>query len=174
MVYPRVRTVQSCLTSSLMTWGMRQGPHHVCWCHQTGMDGWNTSGTSTATSWTSANGSVKPCTRVFLARKRILSSLWSFCQKLHSSVAHAEGWGKALFPLIAVGGGSSPSPLLIVLWFHLDCTQLLWHTHKDNVAQQFQGTWCPMSQTGSKQERKKLKHWQHDAHLSKPLLHIFS
>lgn len=69
-----------------------------------------------------------------------------------------SSWEVAALPSAALA--------LSVQWFHLgalDCRRLLWHTHKDNVSSPFQGTWCPMTQRGSKQERKKLKHWQHDA-----------
>lgn len=51
---------------------------------------------------------VQSPTQAFsVARKRTLSSLRPFCLKLCSSVTSAEGQGN-LFPLIPVGGGSSP------------------------------------------------------------------
>lgn len=73
-------------------------PHHVCWCHQPGMNGWNTSGTSTGTSWTSAKGSAKPCTRFFVARKRTLSSLRAFLSEALQLSYSCRGIGEISVP----------------------------------------------------------------------------
>lgn len=123
-VYPRLRTVQSCLTSPLIRWCGRvpsprllMSPNWDEWLkHQ-----WDLNRNLT----NCCKGKCKALHKLFfVARKRTLFSSW--CRGTGAiSVPSPSGssWGWLLSPALLW--------LLTVLWFHLaalDCTQPLWHT----------------------------------------------